>query len=89
MNKLIGALILAMLVVSCAKDPEQVNRTENPNFEVDTLFTHSGCTIYRFNDAGHYHYFAKCRGTAETISEKSESCGKGCVTTWDENIISR
>lgn len=84
---LIGAsLLTAVLAVGCAKDPEKVERSTNPKVAVATLFTHDGCTVYRFEDGGRDHYFARCGDKAETISPKTTSCGKGCVSTRDENI---
>lgn len=84
---LIGAsLLTAVLAVGCAKDPEKVELSTNPKVAVATLFTHDGCTVYRFEDVGRDHYFARCGDKAETISPKTTSCGKGCVSTRDENI---
>jgi hypothetical protein len=85
---LIGAsLLTAVLAVGCTtKDPEKVERSTNPSVAVATLFTHAGCTVYRFEDGGRNHYFARCGDKAETISPKTESCGKSCFSTRNENI---
>ena len=84
---LIGALLLTgVLSVGCTKAPENEENSTNPTVAVATLFTHDGCTMYRLKDGWHNHYFARCGDKAETISPKSESCGKGCISTRDENI---
>jgi len=84
---LIGAsLLTAVLAVGCTKEPEKVEHSTNPRVEVATLFTHDGCKVYRFADGGRDHYFARCGDKAETISPKTTSCGKNCLSTWDENI---
>ena len=59
----------------------QASRALNPagvGFSVDRLFTHEGCTVYRFGDAGEYRYFTKCDGAASSSSSWSETrpCGK-------------
>jgi hypothetical protein len=57
--------------------------TDNEGIDVHQLFTHDGCTVYRFRDGG-YHYYVTCaRGPAQTISPVS--CGKNCVR--DEEIF--
>lgn len=38
----------------------------NNSYEVDYLFEHDGCKVYRFYDKGHFVYFTNCNG--ETIS---------------------
>lgn len=78
--------LAAFLSFGCAKDPEKVEFSTNPKIAVATLFTHDGCTVYRFDDDGRNHYFARCGTEAETISPKTTACGKGCFSTWDENI---
>lgn len=83
---LIGASILtAVLAAGCTKDPERVERTTNPKVDVETLFTHDGCTVYRFDD-GRDHYFARCDNRSEVVAQHNESCGKGCTRSVDENI---
>lgn len=79
-------LILAFCVtlLGCNQDPVAVSSSNNPNVEVAELFTHKGCTVYRFLD-GRYHYFTDC-SKSTTITTHSESCGKGCVKVYDTNI---
>lgn len=67
-------IIVGSMLTGCAKDPEQRQRV-NARFDVDTLFTKDGCTVYRFDDNGHFHYFTNCSGA--TMSR--ESCGKNCT----------
>ncbi len=81
---LLLAFACSLLVVGCAKDPEQMTETGNPEFEVATLFTHAGCTVFRFRDAGRYHYFTNCQG--ETLGRYTTSCGAGCVRSKHETV---
>lgn len=77
-------LLLAILILSsCEKDPIAVYQTENKEFGVAHLFTHDGCSVYRFKD-GNYHYFTNCKG--ESLTTISESCGKNCTRTYSESI---
>lgn len=68
-------ILLAVLLSSgCDNRPVSVNSTNNPEIQIEKLFTHEGCTVYRFRD-GSTHYFTDCRGS---VSE-THTCGKGCV----------
>ena len=55
------ALCVAVLA-ACGKRAEGVAATSNDRFNVERLFTTDGCTVYRFEDHGHYRYFARCEG---------------------------
>lgn len=66
-------LILILLLTSCAKDPIEVNKTDNTEFEVSRLFTNGKCSVYRFHDNGNSHYYTDC---SEVISRESYQCGK-------------
>lgn len=67
--------------------PIATTPTNNAAIPVDKLFTHEGCTVYRFRDAGYSHYYAKCAGgTASTDTAYSETCGKGCSKTVVDRI---
>jgi hypothetical protein len=79
MTKKVAILLAALALVGCAKDPEQRLQTNNSEFELAKLFTHEGCSVYRFSDAGHYRYWADCRGRIS--SDYTESCGKNCTRT--------
>lgn len=81
-------LIALLCLCGCEKAPEAVYRTSNPEVRVERLFTEDGCTVYRFEDSGRNHYFAKCEAGKKvtTISQHGESCGKNCHRTVDENI---
>lgn len=66
---ILGALILTMMIAGCAQDPVGMAGTDNPNVPVSKLFTNEGCTVYRFFDAGHYHYYVTCDNGAQHVSE--------------------
>jgi hypothetical protein len=55
-------LIVAALLAGCAKAPESTQQV-NKEFNVDTLFTKDGCTVYRFADGGVHRYFTNCHGS--------------------------
>lgn len=64
MKRFLGVLFLAL---GCAQDPVAKNTTDNPKVPVDLLFTNNGCSVYRFFDAGRYHYYADCTGAVTDI----------------------
>jgi hypothetical protein len=72
--------VLALILAGCTNDPVSTARTDNNQVPVDKLFTHEGCTVYRFFDGGRNHYYSDCRGS--TMSHFN--CGKGC--TRDEEV---
>jgi hypothetical protein len=70
-------LLFAIVSTACVSAPVSSSPTNNQAIDVEQLFTHEGCTVYRFRD-GPYHYYVRCdNGTAQTISP--QSCGKNCV----------
>lgn len=80
MTLLLRLIIVLMLVllVACGKTPQSSAQTENPSFQVDTLFVKDGCTVYRFKDNFRFVYFTRCvRGESKT--KWDEPCGKACT----------
>lgn len=71
--KRITALVTLALLAGCS-GPAEVTQTVGGGYQVDRLFTHEGCTVYRFEDGGFSRYFTNCRGSASW----TESCGKNC-----------
>ena len=67
-------LLLPITVMSCAiiERPLREGKSDNNRtYEVDYLFEHDGCKVYRFLDKGHYVYFTNCNG--ETIVKKDSA----------------
>lgn len=65
-----GLLLLALLpFVGCTTKAISTARTDNDRIQVDLLFTHEGCKVYRFEDAGYFRYYAVCGGAA-TVSSR-------------------
>jgi hypothetical protein len=67
-------ILFCLVALNCVKDPINVSKTNNENYEVSFLFEFEGCRIYRFHDGGYNRYFSNCRGNTSWI----ESCGKNC-----------
>ena len=68
----ITALLLIAALIGCSRDAEK-STPAGRDFQVDTLFTHDGCTVYRFYDEGRARYFTNCNGS--TVYE--QYYGKG------------
>ena len=43
----------------------------NQTYDVEYLFEHEGCKVYRFSDMGHYVYFTNCKGDVTSIKNDS------------------
>lgn len=72
------AIVTGVMVLdACEQDAMEAARPPGSAFVVEKLFTHDGCTVYRFSDGSHSRYFARCGSTAST--SWSESCGKNCT----------
>jgi hypothetical protein len=44
----------------------QQRADNNRTYEIDYLFEHDGCKVYRFRDNGEYVYFTNCNGQVST-----------------------
>ena len=71
-----GVLFFVLLLAACVKDPISRQVTDNANVQLSLLFSHEGCSIYRFSDAGELHYFADCRNSVSNVTHH----GKGRTT---------
>ena len=71
------ALLAGVLVYACAAPAEAPRASSNLQVEVEVLLTVDGYRVYRFYDAGEYHYFVTPQGTALTTAR--EYCGRGCT----------
>jgi len=67
---------VALASAGCVTPPIGTAMTNNPGIQVDLLFEHDGCRVYRFMDVG-YHYFARCDGAGPTATVLPDKCGKG------------
>ena len=73
-----------MPLTACVTDPLATSPSSNPDLRVDMLFTHDGCTVYRFRDLS-YHYYVRCDNARPTQIVSTLSCnGKGC---WNDDSI--
>jgi len=59
MKYILGLLLLCL--IGCTADPISSVKTNNKDVSVDLLFTHDGCSVYRFVDGSDYHYYAVCK----------------------------
>ncbi|MEP7372569.1 MAG: DUF4884 domain-containing protein [Chitinophagaceae bacterium] len=63
-----------LIATGCATGiPLQTKESENnKTYNVDYLFEHDGCKVYRFYDHGNYVYFTNCRGEAIAKTDSTE-----------------
>jgi hypothetical protein len=67
--------LLALPCIGCVTEPLATVQTNNQQMQVDLLFEHDGCRIYRFRDIG-FHYYAQCEGAGRAASLLPDKCGK-------------
>lgn len=67
-------ILTVALLAGCSK-PAETSTAVGKEFVVDKLFTHEGCTVYRFSDGGNSRYFTNCQGSTTW----REGCGKNCT----------
>ncbi|HCY41263.1 MAG TPA: hypothetical protein DHV48_07910 [Prolixibacteraceae bacterium] len=51
--------------------PAETVPANNDTYQVEYLFEHDGCKVYRFEDRGHYVYFTNCVGDVTSIQKDS------------------
>lgn len=80
-NILALGVVAALALAGCDVPPRDVPESKETagTFTVERLFTHDGCTVYRFRDNGDRRYFTRCDGAASAEASWSESCGKSCT----------
>jgi hypothetical protein len=57
-------LIVSCELLACTRQipVSQVIPENNKTYQVDFLFEHDGCKVYRFRDQGNTVYFTNCNG---------------------------
>ena len=79
MNKKIMLSLAALAMVAGCEKPAEAVAHAGEKFAVERLFTHDGCTVYRFSDSSK-RYFTRCDGiAAQSTTTWQESCGKNCT----------
>ena len=69
-------LIASLACAGCMTEPLATVPTNNAGIQVDLLFEHDGCRVYRFRDIS-YHYYAQCNATTgPNASVLPDRCGK-------------
>jgi len=63
----LGALISCVTETPLKAGPSDNNETYN----IEYLFEHDGCKVYRFLDKGNYVYFTNCKGDVTSFENDS------------------
>ena len=72
---ILASIAAALALAGCGQAESQ---EEAGDFTVAKLFTHDGCTVYRFRD-GYMRYFVRCENAATSSTQWRETCGKNCT----------
>ena len=73
MKLLVAAIFLLLILASC-RIQKPISRQEadnNKTYNVQYLFEHDGCKVYRFYDRGRFVYFTNCRGEAISTTDST------------------
>lgn len=83
--KYLKILILIILLSSCDEMGEPKENVQKGDFNLQLLFEHDSCKVYRFQDGSRYIYWSNCQGKIqndyETGSGKHKRYHKGETTT--------
>ena len=74
MKQLLSSAIITILVFTSCSINEPLVRAKaqnNNTYQVDYLFEHDGCKVYRFQDDGRFVYFTSCTGDVTVIKNDS------------------
>jgi len=70
---LLSILISALYSCSVQQPISSAPPQNNATYEVEYLFEHDGCKVFRFYDNGNYVYFTNCTGDVTSIKNDSTS----------------
>jgi len=65
-------IVLCFGLLGCANEPIYKSKTNNNEMQVELLFEHDGCRVYRFYD-GSYKYYTDCRGSVQWTEQHGKS----------------
>jgi hypothetical protein len=71
--KSIMLLIASAILASCSiqKPISKTSPENNRSYDVEYLFEHDGCKVYRFRDMGQFIYFTNCQGNVTAVKNDS------------------
>ncbi|MFC0771409.1 DUF4884 domain-containing protein [Terrimonas alba] len=75
MNRILPVILLFLAsgCVTQTRIPLREGKSQNnKTYNVDYLFEHEGCKVYRFYDRGNYVYFTNCRGETIVKTDSTE-----------------
>lgn len=73
MNRILPVILLFLASGCATQIPLYEGKSQNnKTYEVDYLFEHDGCKVYRFYDRGNYVYFTNCRGETIVKTDSTE-----------------
>lgn len=87
MQKTLFAAAIALLLIGCAAEPQELVQGNNKDVEVYLLTEADGCKIYRFMDSGRFHYFTRCAANENVSTSSVQSCGKNCTESVEVQTI--
>lgn len=68
---LLSAVVLGLGACEVQVPIASTKAVNNKTYNVEYLFEHEGCKVYRFRDEGHYVYFTNCKNVV--VSQEKDS----------------
>ena len=69
----LSMLLLAFANCTITAPISSTPAKNNPGYDVEYLFEHDGCRVYRFRDSGNWVYFTNCRGEAISYPDSTNT----------------
>ncbi len=82
MKQILIICTLLLLLFSCKG--KSIETHQKGDFEVEFLFEHDGCKVYRFQDNGRYIYWSNCSG--KISYNEIHSSGKTTYTVVQQTL---
>lgn len=72
MKKLILISFIALSASCCNSIEGTSKKILNNNSDLELLFEHDGCKVYRFRDMREYRYYTDCRGSVSWSEQQGK-----------------
>lgn len=79
--KILLVVLIFGFVLGCKESPKPVSVEQASNYEVQKLFEHDGCKVFKFYDGGYPRYFTNCTETISSITRRTGKTSTAVIET--------
>jgi len=87
MKKILLIISTMIFLSACTKKGKPIDLSQYGDFQLELLFEHDSCKVYRFVDGGRCIYWSDCRGKIQ--ADYTTQAGKTTVTHHEETITTK